>query len=80
MRYLASRHGSFENVHTPKHGSWLNLVEVAFSKIARTFLRYFRVHSLEELKRRILQGIDKINVSPVHYQWKSFDHLMTADK
>ncbi len=41
-------------VHTPKHGSWLNLVEMAFSKMARSFLRHIRVSSKDELKERIL--------------------------
>ena len=36
MAYLATRPGRFEYVHTPKHGSWLNLIECAFSKMART--------------------------------------------
>ena len=61
MAYLASRPGRFEYVHTPKHGSWLNLVESAFSKMARSFLRHIRVASLEELKQRILKGIDEMN-------------------
>ena len=43
MAYLASRPGRFEDVHTPKHGSWLNLVEPAFSKMARSLLRHIRV-------------------------------------
>ena len=43
MAYLATRPGRFEYVHTPKHGSWLNLIECAFSKMARTFLRHIRV-------------------------------------
>ena len=79
MRYLASRPGRFEYVHTPKHGSWLNLIEVAFSKMARTFLRHIRVDSLDALKRRILQGIDEFNASPVPFRWKNFDHLMTVN-
>lgn len=33
--YLATRPGRFEYVHTPKHGSWLDLIECAFSKMAR---------------------------------------------
>lgn len=73
MAYLASRPGRFEYVHTPKHGSWLNLVESAFSKMARTFLRHIRVASLDELKQRILQGIDEMNAQPVRFQWKAFD-------
>ena len=77
MAYLASRPGRFEDVHTPKHGSWLNLVESAFSKMARSFLRHIRVASLDELKQRILVGIDEMNAHPVRRQWKRFDFLMT---
>jgi transposase len=76
MAYLASRPGRFEYVHTPKHGSWLNLVESAFSKMARSFLRHIRVASLDELKLRILKGIDEMNAQPVRFQWKSFDFQM----
>lgn len=77
MAYLASRPGRFEYVHTPKHGSWLNLVESAFSKMARSFLRHLRVASLDELKTRILKGIDEMNAHPVRFQWKNFDFQMT---
>lgn len=77
MAYLATRPGRFEYVHTPKHGSWLNLVESAFSKMARSFLRHIRVASLEELKARILKGIDEMNAHPVRFQWKNFDFQMT---
>ena len=73
MAYLATRPGRFEYVHTPKHGSWLNLVECAFSKMARTFLRHIRVASKDELKDRILKGIAEINAAPVPFRWKKFD-------
>jgi len=73
MSYLASRPGRFVYVHTPKHGSWLNLVEMAFSKMARTFLRHIRVSSKDELKERILKGINEFNSSPVVFRWKKFD-------
>lgn len=73
MKYLASRPGRFVYVHTPKHGSWLNLIETAFSKMARTFLRHIRVSSKAELKERILKGINEINSAPVVYRWKKFD-------
>lgn len=76
MAYLASRPGRFEYIHTPKHGSWLNLVESAFSKMARSFLRHIRVTSLDELKSRILKGIDEMNANPVRFQWKAFDEQM----
>jgi transposase len=73
MAYLGTRPGRFEYVHTPKHGSWLNLIECAFSKMARTFLRHIRVVSIEDLKARILKGIDEINTSPVVFRWNKFD-------
>lgn len=77
MAWLAAHPGRFEYVHTPKHGSWLNLVESAFSKMARSFLRHIRVASLGELKQRILNGIDEMNAHPVRFQWKNFDFQMT---
>jgi transposase len=73
VAYLSTRPGRFEYVHTPKHGSWLNLIECAFSKMARTFLRHIRVQSVDELKARILQGIAEINDSPVVFRWNKFD-------
>jgi transposase len=73
MTYLASRPGRFEYVHTPKHGSWLNLIECAYSKMARTFLRHIRVASVDELKTRILKGIDEFNAYPVVFRWNKFD-------
>ncbi len=77
MKYLASRPRRFVYVHTPKHGSWLNLIEMAFSKMARTFLRHIRVSSKDELKERILKGIQEINSSPVVFRWKRFDLEIT---
>jgi transposase len=73
MAYLATRPGRFEYIHTPKHGSWLNLIECAFSKMARTFLRHIRVTSKAELKERILKGIAEFNEVPVPFRWKKFD-------
>ncbi len=73
--YLATKPNRFKYVHTPKHGSWLNLVETLFGKMARTFLRHIRVSSKEELKERILLGITEINAAPVVHRWKKFDLL-----
>ncbi|QIE29329.1 IS630 family transposase ISCARN21 (plasmid) [Caballeronia sp. SBC1] len=73
MAYLAARPGRFEYVHTPKHGSWLNLIECVFSKMARTFLRHIRVKSIDELKERILRGIEEFNASPVVFRWNKVD-------
>lgn len=73
--FLATRPNRFRYVHTPKHGSWLNLVETLFGKMARTFLRGIRVSSWEELRHRILTGIAEINAAPVVHQWKKFEAL-----
>jgi hypothetical protein len=56
MTYLTTRPGCFEYVYTPKHGSWLHLVECAFSKMARSFLRHSRASSKDELKQTHPQG------------------------
>ena len=74
--YLASRPNRFRYIHTPKHGSWLNLVETLFGKMSHTFLRHIRVASKAELKERILQGIAEINAAPVVHRWKKFDLLL----
>ncbi len=76
--YLATRPNRFCYVHTPTHGSWLNLVETLFGKMARTFLREMRVASWEELRERILKGIAEINAAPVVYRWRKFQALETS--
>ena len=67
--YLATVPNRFEFVFTPKHASWLNLIETFFSKVARTVLRGIRVESKEELKVRIEQYIDELNAEPVVFKW-----------
>ena len=59
----------FKSGLTPKHGSWLNLIEGFFSKLARSVLRHIRVASKQELKERILAAIDDINKRPVVHSW-----------
>jgi transposase len=68
--WLATRpEGRFTLVFTPKHGSWLNLVEGFFSKMARSMLRHIRVASKAELKQRILAYLDNVNREPVIHTW-----------
>jgi len=73
--FLASKPNRFKYVLTPTHGSWLNIVETLFGKMARTFLRHVRVQSWEELRDRILKGIEEINADPVVHRWKKFEAL-----
>ena len=61
--------GRFEFTFTPKHGSWLNLIEGFFSKLARSVLRHMRVASKQELKDRIMAAIDDVNRHPVVHTW-----------
>jgi transposase len=61
--------GRFCFVFTPKHGSWLNLIEGFFSKITRSMLRHIRVASKAELKTRIMAYLDDLNRDPVVHSW-----------
>ena len=69
-KYLATVPGRFEFVFTPRHGSWLNLVEGFFSKLTRQSLKGIRVKTKEELVERIYKYFEEINESPVVYHWK----------
>ena len=68
--YLLTVPNRFEFVFTPKHGSWLNIVEMLFSKLTRTMLREISVKTVDELKNRIEQYFQEINKSPVIFRWK----------
>src|SRR6266436_6493713 len=59
----------FEFTFTPTHGSWLNLIEGFFSKLARSVLRHIRVASKQELKDRIMAAMDHFNENPVVHTW-----------
>jgi transposase len=62
--------GRFSFVFIPKHGSWLNLIEGFFSKMARSVLRGIRVASKAELKQRILAYLEDLNRAPVIHKWR----------
>ena len=64
-KYLATVPGRFEFVFTPKHGSWLNMVEGFFSKTTRQMLRGIRVKFKEELTNRIYRYFAEINEEPI---------------
>lgn len=70
MDYLAQHPGRFKFTFTPKHASWLNLIEAFFGKMARTCLRGLRAKSKEELTKRITKWIEEVNATPVLYRWK----------
>ena len=69
-KYLATVAGRFEFVFTPKHGSWLNIIEGFFSKMTGQMLRGIRVKSKDELKERIYKYFTEISKEPVVFRWK----------
>lgn len=68
--FLATTPGRFEFVFTPKHGSWLNMIEGFFGKMTHQMLRGIRVESKEELSDRIYKYFDEVNKVPVVHRWK----------
>jgi transposase len=79
--FLATIPGRFEFVFTPKHGSWLNMIEGFFGKMTNQMLRGIRVHSKEELSDRIYKYFDEVNAAPVVHHWKyKMDEIDPNDK
>ena len=68
--YLATVPRRFEFVFTPKHGSWLNMIEGFFSKMTKQMLRGIRVKTKQELSERIYRYFAEINMEPVVFHWK----------
>jgi len=60
----------FQFAFTPTHGSWLNIVETMFSKMARSMLRGLRVASKQALIDRIHLYFEEVNADPVIFRWK----------
>jgi transposase len=56
--------------YTPKHGSWLNQVEIWFGVLCRRLLRRGEFRSVEELAERILAFMEHYNCHYAHpYEW-----------
>ena len=62
--------GRFTFTFTPTHGSWLNIIEGFFSKMARSVLRHIRVSSKDELAQRLKAFVNDINREPVVHTWR----------
>ena len=67
--YLQTVPGRFDFVFTPKHASWLNLVEGFFGKMTKQVLHGIRVKTKDELQERIYKYFEEINADPVIYHW-----------
>lgn len=69
IQYLKTVPNRFEFIFTPKHASWINIIEAFFSKTTRTVLRGIRAKSKEEITERISRYIDTLNQTPVVFKW-----------
>ncbi len=69
-QFLTTVPGRFIFVFTPKHGSWLNMIEGFFGKMTRQFLIGIRVSTKQELVARIYKYFEEVNATPVVYHWK----------
>ena len=67
--YLETKKERFEFVFTPKHGSWLNIIEGFFGKLSKQLLHGIRVKTKEELIERIIKYIAEVNENPVVPNW-----------
>ena len=68
--YLATVPNRFDFVFTPKHTSWLTLIEMFFAKLTKQLLHDIRVQSSEELEARILAYLRWVNEDPVPFRWR----------
>jgi hypothetical protein len=62
--------GRFAFAFTTTPGSWLNIIEGFFSKLARSVLRHIRVNSKDELKQWLMAFINDVNRDPVVHTWR----------
>ncbi len=67
---LRERHPRIVIVHTPKHASWLNQVEIYFSIIQRKVLTPNDCTSLEELAERIIEFGKRYSALGKPFAWR----------
>lgn len=59
-----------EFVHTPVHGSWLNVVECEFSALVRQCLGHRRLGSIEALRREAGAWVEARNAEGATVEWQ----------
>ena len=55
--------------YTPKHASWLNMVELVFSILTRRLLRRGEFTSREHLTRKIIKFFTHYNRTAKPFRW-----------
>lgn len=61
MNYLSQKGKRIRFVYTPKHCSWLNLIEVWFSQLSKRVLKWGNFTSTEQLADKILAYMNYYN-------------------
>jgi transposase len=69
-RKWLAEHPRITVTYTPKHASWLNMVELFFSILARRLLRRGEFTSREHLARKLLGFITHYNRHAKPYRWR----------
>ena len=67
--WLEGRPGRSGMVPAPTHGSWPDVIEGFFGKMARQMLRHIRVGSLDEPGERIEPCLKEVDARPVPHRW-----------
>jgi len=68
--FLTDPEHAYRFVYTPKHGSWLNQVELWFSVLGRRFLRRGDFGSAEQFEARLCAFLEDYNAHQAHaYRW-----------
>ena len=67
--WLEGHPGRSGMVPAPTHGSWPDVIEGFFGKMARQMLRHIRVGSLDEPGERIELYLKEVNARPVPHRW-----------
>ena len=68
--WLEGHPGRFGMVSAPRHGSWPDVIEGFFGKMARQVLRHIRVRSPGEPGERIEPCLREADASPVPHRWR----------
>jgi transposase len=69
-KFLSDPDYAHRFVFTPKHGSWLNQVELWFSVLARRFLQRGDFASAEQFEERLRRFVEEYNERHAHpYRW-----------
>jgi transposase len=67
---LARRYPNAVMVHTPKHASWLNQVEIYFSIVQRKVLTPNDFPDLEAVEDRLIRFAERYNATATPFRWR----------